>query len=403
MNLIPSKNYKKSPGRRVKVFYLIGELGFGGSERQLYLLLKNMDMEHYECHVIVFNPSRHFTFHECLVKLGVRLWEISSHCRSISSRIRFLFRIFRKLKPDVVHSWTFHDNPYAGLIGWLARVPVRLGSMRGSIFSADMKTLPFICRLLCVYSVNGIVVNSRETLEELKSSPCPSPPIYVVPNCVNTDLYYDVTNHNAINLSSLGIESGHRIVGIVGNLRRVKNHLMFVESMALVLEKYPDVRGLIVGQPVEPDIPDLIFSKIRKLGLEGSVILAGFRNDVPALIKRFSVLCLTSNSEGLPNAILEAMAAARPVIATRVGGVGSVVKHGVNGLLVEPGDAGGLASAVTRLLSDQVLAERLGNAGRKMVQQEFGCQRMAHKFSHLYLNQLAHKTNRKLRNTQHRL
>jgi glycosyltransferase involved in cell wall biosynthesis len=96
------------------------------------------------------------------------------------------------------------------------------------------------------------------------------------------------------------------------------------------------------------------------------------------------VLCLTSNNEGMPNVILEAMAASTPVVATRVDGVNEVVRDGENGLLVAPGDVQGFSRAVTRLLENPELAGQLGRAGRITVEQEFGCEAVARKLAEIY-------------------
>jgi glycosyltransferase involved in cell wall biosynthesis len=120
------------------------------------------------------------------------------------------------------------------------------------------------------------------------------------------------------------------------------------------------------------------------LGLEGKVVLAGFRDDVQRLMRRFAVLCLTSDSEGMPNAVLEAMSVGCPVIATRVGGIPELIKDYENGLLVDRGDSAGLALALRRLLESQELADRLARAGREMVKREFGCDVMVRRLTKLY-------------------
>jgi glycosyltransferase involved in cell wall biosynthesis len=130
---------------------------------------------------------------------------------------------------------------------------------------------------------------------------------------------------------------------------------------------------------------------IDELGLSEKIWLTGVRDDVPALMRRLSVLCLTSRSEGMPNVVLEAMAAACPVVATRVGDVPEVIQDGTNGFLVDSEDTEGLARVVVKLLRDAELAERIGAAGRATVEQRFSCQRMAQEIEQVYLRALAAK------------
>lgn len=377
---------KNRVSRKFRIVMLIGQLGMGGSERQLYLLLKHINKELFECHVIVFNPSPHLAYDEALEKHGIMVWPVPLNCKGIPRRIRHIYGKLENLAPDIVHSWTVHDNPYGGLVGWLAGVPVRLGSLRGSLSSPGMHRLHPLFRVLSIRSVSGIVVNAEEHFEELKTKGYPSNRIFLIPNCVDIPSYDDLISSNGPDLSSLEIEGHHRIVGIVGNLRSVKNHMMFVEGMGLILPHFPDVRGLIVGQPApdEPELSHKIESEIKRLGLEDKIILAGFREDVPKLMQRLTIFCLTSSSEGTPNVILEAMAAARPVVATRVGGIPGLIENGVNGMLVEPDDVGAFAWSVETLLNNRELAERLGKAGRAIVEHRFGCEQMALQFENLY-------------------
>jgi glycosyltransferase involved in cell wall biosynthesis len=281
------------------------------------------------------------------------------------------------------------DNPYAGLVGRLAKVPVHLGSLRGSTNLPGFQSLHPLNRWLSLHSVSKLSVNSEAISKELRIKEYPQDRIVVLPNCVENS-----SRDQAMpDLSSSGVQDHHRVVGTVGNLRSVKNHLMFLEGLAKVLPHFSDVRGLIAGQPIpdEPDLPGKIALRIKELNLNGNVILAGFRSDVPALMHRLSVFCLTSTHEGMPNVILEAMAAARPVVATNVGGIPELVKDGVNGFLVEPGDIEGFAHAVKRLLEDSKLAERMGLAGRKRVEQEFSCDQAAQRLTKLYLDTLDQK------------
>lgn len=374
---------------RIKIVFLIGQLGLGGSERQLYLLLKHLDKDLLECHVVVFNPSPYVVLNESLERIGVKVWPVPLNCTGVWRRVRFVYRIFQSISPDIVHSWTVHDNPYAGLAGFLTGIPVRFGSLRGSTNLPGFQKLPSFYRWLSLYSVSMLAVNSEAISKELCGKRYPPGRIFVLPNCIENSS----SEQDAPDLSSLGIQERHRVVGLVGNLRCIKNHLMFVEGLARVLPQFPDVRGLIVGQPIqdEPDLPDKIASRIKELNLNGNVIMAGFRSDVPALMRRLTVFCLTSTHEGMPNVILEAMAAARPVVATKVGGVPELVKDGVNGFLVESGDIEGFARAVKSLLADPALAQRMGFAGRQRVEQEFSPQQAVERLTKLYLNSLAEK------------
>lgn len=367
----------------IRLVYLIGQLGLGGSERQLLVLLEHLDRERHECCVIVFHPSPEGELHRELEGLGVTVVDVPEGRRGVFARLVFLYRAFRRLRPHVVHSWSAYANPYAGLAGRLARVPVRLGSLRTTLHSTLMEDLPRLYRWLLLRSIGCLVVNSEKCAGELREWGLADRRIELLRNCVPLPA---LDEEPAVDLSALGIEPEHRLVGLVGNLRAVKDHLFFIDAMAGVLSGFPELRVLLIGQPLpsEPDYPRWIEERIASHSLQDRVVLTGFRPDVPALVRRMEVLCLTSKSEGMPNVLLEAMAAARPVVATRVGGVPELVCDGENGFLIEPGDAAGFAGAVSRLLRDPDLARRMAENGRVRAAQDHDCSQAAGRLASFY-------------------
>lgn len=367
----------------IRIIYLIGQLGLGGSERQLYLLLKHMDKTRFEPHVVVFNPSANYILDDDLRKADVQVHAIPSNVKGIFARIFWLYRLFRQIRPQVIHSWSIHDNPYAGLVGWMARIPRRLGSVRGSLVSEDFLNFHPILRWLILHSVQGHLVNSDAIADQMRGAGIPAKRIHVLQNCV------EIQSSSAAQFD--GIPSDARVIGMVGNLRREKNYLMFVRGMAAIIPEFDNVYGVMVGQPVlnsDPEAPDQIRAEVEAKKVAGRLKMLGFRSDIPAVLSRLEIFCLTSDSEGTPNAVLEAMAAGLPVIATRVGGIPRIIDDGLSGLLISPGDSDGLASALRMLLNDPQLAHRLGNAAKKRAETEFGARAIVRKFEEYYLAQL---------------
>ncbi len=374
-------------GDRIRVVHLIGQLGLGGSERQLLVLLEHLTRERFESHIIVFNPSLYGELHQQLERLGIAVITVPAKCRPVPARALLLYRIFRRLKPDIVHSWTAHDNPYAGLVGRLAGVRGRLGSLRTTARSTLMADLSPLTRWLSLFGVARLVVNSEQGASELRRQGIPDRRIRLLRNCV---AMCASPGAPPADLSGLGIEPRHRLVGLIANLRRVKNHLFFIDAMARILPDFPDLEVLLVGQPLpsEPDLPGLIEQRIASHSLQDRFVLTGFRPDVPALLKRMEICCLASRSEGMPNVLLEAMAAGRPVVATRVGGVGELVDDGENGFLIEPGDTSGFAEAVCRLLRAPELARRMGRSGRDRAARRHSCAEAAGRLEEIYRDAL---------------
>ena len=159
----------------------------------------------------------------------------------------------------------------------------------------------------------------------------------------------------------LGIDADAPLVGTIANFRPQKRHSVLLEAAALVRRRIPRVRFLLVGQgPLENEVK----RRAREMGLDGTVIFAGFRSDVPRVLSSLDVFALSSGWEGLSIALLEAMALGRPAVACLAGGVSEVIDDGLSGLLVPRDDPPRLAEEIIRVLEDRSLANRLGAEAR---------------------------------------
>ena len=159
----------------------------------------------------------------------------------------------------------------------------------------------------------------------------------------------------------------------VGALVGHKGQKFLVEAMAQVRRQVPDAQLVIFG---EGDLREPLSRQIRDLGLDKHVVLAGFRDDVHALTRSAELFVMSSVTEGLGSAVLDAMALGLPVVGTRAGGIPEAVDDGVTGLLVPPGRADALAEAIVRMLNDPAARQRMGDAGRARVEAEFGVDRL---------------------------
>lgn len=188
----------------------------------------------------------------------------------------------------------------------------------------------------------------------------------------------------------LGLERTVPLVGIVGVLAPWKGHVQFIEAAARVLRKFPDTRFLIVGDEIyETDghggYRERLVEQVERLGLDESVIFTGYRKDIPEIM---SALDLVVHASSLPEpfgrVLIEAMAAGKPVVATRAGGVPEVVEDGVTGLLVTPGDVEQLAEAIARLLGEPDKAREMGRMGRERVERLFSAEEHARRVEKIY-------------------
>ena len=177
-------------------------------------------------------------------------------------------------------------------------------------------------------------------------------------------------------------------IAVIGNLWPVKGHRTLVEAAGLLRDKFPRARFVCAGDG--PERP-FLEQRIKELGLQQRVLLAGHRLDIPALLSHCNAATLCSSAEGLSNAIIEAMAARLPLVVTDVGGNGELVREGENGLLVQYGDAAALADRMGVLLADEDRRKRMGAAGRARVEADLTIERMQQAYGEMYRKLLGHE------------
>lgn len=181
----------------------------------------------------------------------------------------------------------------------------------------------------------------------------------------------------------LGLKNGSRLVGMVANIRPGKDYDSFIRAARQITETMPNTWFVAVGD-VDPVLGEPLRQLVRELALGERFLFLGSREDVPDILGDLDVFVLSSISEGLPLVLLEAMAASKPVVATRCGGPLEIIEHGQTGYLVPTGDCESLASKVAELLADAGLAAALGQRGRLKVERDFSMTRMVREYEQLY-------------------
>ena len=216
--------------------------------------------------------------------------------------------------------------------------------------------------------------------------------VEVIHNAINPDRVAHDGLHDAIDRAvddhiDAPSHPGNRVVVMLANfVHAAKDHETMLQAVQLVVRQHPDVHFVLAGDgPLLPDVQ----ARSQKLHLERHVTFSVRCRDVGALLARAAVCVLSSRLEGFPNAILEYMAAGRPVVATDVGGVREAVLDGTTGLIVAPGDAAALATALIRVLDDKVWGQNMGRAGRARVHSHFSVPHQMERITSLYARELA--------------
>jgi glycosyltransferase involved in cell wall biosynthesis len=317
--------------------------------------------------------------------LGVRFVPLRHVRRAISpwrdvAGLVELVRLLRRERPDILHASSSKAGVLGRLAAALAGVPIRIFTVHGWAFTAHSGAAARLYRsadrLVRRLTTVTVCVAEHERAMGLAARTCSAARTIVIPNAIDANAVPRARHDRSIPL-----------LVAVGRLKAPKDFLTLVRAVALLPQE--SCECLIVGEGPERA---QLEAEIERLQLRDRVTLAGERSDVPELLAGADVFVLSSDSEGMPISVLEAMAAGLPVVASRVGGVPELVLDGETGLLVGPGNPEGLAGALRRLLADPQLRRRLGDAGHAQVREHFdlGSFRRAH--VELYSRELARRT-----------
>jgi glycosyltransferase involved in cell wall biosynthesis len=356
----------------VRVCFLIDELAVAGTETQLLALIRCLDRSRVTPHLALLRgasaTSRALEPADCPVwRLGV-----GGLLRpgTIGKAIQFV-RLLRRHRIDLVQAY-FPDSSYFGLpLAWAAGVRHRIRT-RNNVGHWLTLVHRVLGRGLNLFAT-GAIANCRAARDALVAAEgVARDAIQVLENGVDLGRFLTLARPAA---------GATPVVGAVGNLRPVKGVDVLVEAAAVVARRRTDVVFRVAGEGGERANLE---AATARLGLAGRFELAGATRDVPGFLGGLSVAVLPSRAEGMSNALLEYMAAGRPVVATAVGANPELITHGVDGLLVLPGEPGALADAIESLLADPEWAGRLGDAARRKARERYSREAMVRRFEDYY-------------------
>lgn len=301
-----------------------------------------------------------------------------------------LARCLRRLRPDVLHSHSMLTNILCRPAGALSRVPVsvstehltmelaRGGRGKGRGERAKASYYRFLDNATARLNPAVIAV-SRAVRDDLVEQGMDPSRVVVIRNGIEIPERNPDSGRRL--RRELGIGADDLVAGMVGRLSPQKDYPTFLRAARLLAGEFPRARFLIAG---EGPLRESLIAESRRLGLGERVVFAGHRSEVAPVFAALDVFALSSLWEGLPLAVLEAMAAGKPVVATAVPGTAEAVVEGGTGFLVRLGDGPALAERIGRLLRDPLLRGRMGEAGRRRAEGEFSRERMAEEHEALY-------------------
>ncbi len=359
----------------LRVMFINTHLSVGGAETLLANLIRRMDRDRFAPELC------------CLKHLGPLGEELATEVPAFSNLlhhkrdvfvIQRLGRLMRQRRIDaVVTVGTGGDKMFWGrLAAWRAGVPVVLSALH-STGLPDHVERPN--RLLARWTDGFIAVAENHGRYLAEAEGCPEDKVFMVPNGVDVEGFTPQPPDEHLR-RELGLTADQPVAIIVAALRPEKNHALFLQAASQVRASTPEARFLIVGDgPCRGELETLASS----LQLNDTVRFLGVRSDVAKLLSLSNVAVLTSKMEANPVSLLEAMATATPVVATRVGSIPETVLDGQCGFLVPPDDIDALATRIEVLFADQSLAGGLGQQAREHVVANWSLDRMVHGYEDL--------------------
>lgn len=218
--------------------------------------------------------------------------------------------------------------------------------------------------------------------------------ISTIRNGVDLKTFSNRIDKEAIIRRELGIEDNEKVIGIVANFKKIKNHILLLRAFDKLANDYEYVKLIMIGQGFEEDSENTekeLRDFVNQKGLDKRVLLLGYRSNIPEYLGSMDIFCLTSFKEGLPISLIEAMAAGLPVVGTDVEGIKDVVIHEKNGFLVQLDNVEGMKNILHRLLQDDSLREKYGSESKSMAMNTYSLEPCVNEYQKLFLSVLRDK------------
>lgn len=379
-----------------RLLLLVSNLEYGGAQRQVIELANHLDSERFVTHVCSLSPY---------TPLAASLREASRRLHVIPKRAKFDFTVvprlvglLRQLRIDIVQSYLFDADIAARLAGRLAPTRAVVGTERNTDYTLRRRHL--IAYRLTRRRVDLIIANSHAGAAF--SSRILGHPMgfyRIVHNGVDLTHFAPGPAHEV--RRELGIPVDEPVVGMFASFKVQKNHPMAFQAARILLDRLPRARFLFVGDMLfdgmhgSGEYARRVRRLVEELGIGSRCLFPGNRLDVARLYRACDVTILPSLFEGTPNALLESMATAVPVVATDVADNSLIVPHGRAGFLVRPGEVRVLADHLHRLLLDHPLRMALGQGALTWVTERFSTAVLAHRTAEIYDELLVRSSSRR--------
>jgi glycosyltransferase involved in cell wall biosynthesis len=363
---------------KYRVLHVLANLGAGGAERMAVHIVLGLDRQRFEPAVVAYSGRYGSDLEQQLDQAGLKTWFLGKGPGFDGRTYYRLHRVFKEFRPDIVHTHV-HVMRYAfpSLVYFKPRLMVHTVN---NIAEREIEPRArWLQRLAYRRGVVPVAV-AREVAVSLKR-------LYgigncrVVWNCVPTDLYASPQTPREVWRAKQGFSEGDVLFVCVARFAAQKNHALLIGAFAKGPASDPKAHLVLAGEGV---LRAQLQVRVNRLGLTSRVHFLGLRRDIPDVLGAADIFALSSDYEGNPLSVIEAMAAGLPIVSTAVGGVPELLQNGKEGLIVQPGHAEQLSEAMLTLLKDPDLRRAMGAAAAVRAKEKFDVSAMVRAYEELY-------------------
>lgn len=365
------------------IFHIRDSSGIYGAERVILTLAKNIDKKKFNIELICLDrgDGKNQRLIDLSRKIGVSAFPIKVKGKLDFKSIKKIRKILIENNAAIIHSHDFKSDLY-GLLSTLGTPIRRVATAHGSTRDSLVKRFYLFFTENFVYRLyHRIIAVSKDLKLSFKSLKFRDKKITVIQNGIDFSLMALERMNLDNNLSTL--VKGKAVFSVIGRLYPDKGHSYFLEAFKGVIDSFPNCTALIVGDGPERN---KIEKLVKKLDLEDSVILCGVQKDMMAIYELTDFVVIPSLTEGLPYVLLEAMACKIPIIATTVGDIPRLIKHGKSGTLVAPGSTKQIKNGMIYYLQNQIFAKQMAKDAYDLVKSEYSSNAMIYKTEKIYSN-----------------
>lgn len=372
---------------KINVMHITNNIGYASSvERLILTLTEKIDKPRFSISIVSLTEPERVSkiFLDSARNLGAPTnlipWKRS---KPFAASILKLTKLIKKYEIDIVHTHEVRTN----LVGLIA---ARLTGVKvvASIHGWVMNTVPFLWKLYqhfdrrVIRRCDHIIVGSNFLRDEIIKMGLSSQKVTTIHNAIDT-ANLDLSASSLNFRKKYNLNSTDTLIGTVGRISKEKGHKYLLEAAKIVIQEHPDVKFLIVG---EGKIRAELEIYAKSLGIFDNVIFTGYYKNLSEVLAVIDLFVIPSLTESLPLAVLEAMAAGKPVISTNVGGIPEIIIHGETGLLVRPQNGMELANSIITMLNNNDLLFKMAKKGKQLVNTEFSIHNFIEQTESLYSN-----------------